>query len=660
MSLDQWLTNERHEWLSRPHSMLAWRLSGGRRMRARVYHAGLDFISFCCMYLEPVLAFTVDGEKPEAAGRQWRPSELTGHYRTASASLAVSATMPGPESLMARVILTNQSQQTREFKLAAYGEADRVFDPEDAIDIDVHGSGFGKNLLHAKSRRLAPRHVVSLCAAHSADSHRGGLVDYTRIRNIRWHHAYTAVPLAIVLPPGGAPADAENQWRQEWALKLAAGESHELVFALAGSYQARDEPQLPEQVELFSGAAALARRDYGAVVADNAAYWHKLLQRVPEPPADLEETLRKVYYRAWTCIWQLVTPGFDTGRIDGLRFPEACVMCSKADHRAFMPADWETGLGALLLSQIDPALGAQILDSQMAAVEVDGIVPENLVNCKENMLPFITTYEQWQIYRRLGDRPWLERHYPAQKRSLWAHYRHLNFKRRGEPTLRNTVYVHIGFIYLLKIAEELNLPARELECNRWMVEETRQIVQSFWDEDRNHFADSFKEHGAPEERGFIKESSVQSMVSLFAGATAEQVPCLLRDLREKYYAGEYGIRESGSQGGSVLQPVELREQDLGRVNTFKHSNFMYFIPGLLKADPELCREVCLRTVHGIAKNGDFHEQMRCNMDQTAFGPMSVFGAFAYITCVQMLGRLGGQEKPSTSRGPKAERECVPA
>lgn len=130
------------------------------------------------------------------------------------------------------------------------------------------------------------------------------------------------------------------------------------------------------------------------------------------------------------------------------------------------------------------------------------------------------------------------------------------------------------------------------------------------------------------------------MIALYAGATSEQAACLMRDLREKYLVGEYGIRESGEQGGAAPDAAAFTETNLAKVKTYKHSNYMFFIPGLEKWDAQLCREICMRTIRAIARNGDFHEQMRCNADRCAFGPMAVFGAYAYIECVQALGRIG--------------------
>jgi len=638
----QWLRNDVHDWLSRPYSMFGWRLSGARREPSCVYHAGLDFLTFHCMYLEPALGFLIDGEKPVATGRQWTPGELSGSYRTGSIELRLHVTMPDPSSLLVKVVIRNVSSQRSSFHLTAYGEADRCVDPEDSVDIDIKGSGYGKIFLHARSKRYGARQVLAECFADTADSHRGGLSSYSKFRVLKWHHALTAASLSLHLPTGGAPDDTPAQWRQVWNISLAPQESQELVFAAAAAYQARSMPDQEVKDQLVEQAACISQMDYQQALAATSQFWQEKLQAVLPPPADLDEPLRQMYYRAWTCVWQLVTPGFDTGRIDGHRFPEACVLVTKADHRAVFPADWETGLGSLLLAQVDPPLAAKVFDSQMAAVEPDGTVPENLVNAKENMLPFITTYQQWQIYLRTHDKKWLAQHYDAQKRSIWAHYRNPNFKRRGMPTFRNLVYVHIGFIYLLKIAEELGLSDIEVQHCRWLVDETQQVVQNFWDPQQKCFVDTFQDRGTPEEQGFGKESSVQSMVVLFAGATAEQISCLLSDLRQKYLVGEYGIRECGTMGGSAPDAATLSETDLGKINTYKHSNFMYFIPGLAKADPQLCRQVCWRTIRGIALNGDFHEQMRCNMDRRAFGPMAVFGAYGYIQCVQTLGRLGLQ------------------
>lgn len=637
------LRNGTHDWISRPHSLYGWRLSGARRVHgcalASISHAGLDFLSFQCMYLEPVLAFLVDGGKPEAAGREWTPSQLTGLYRAEGLRLSLSATPPGPDALLVRLRIENTSAELRSFVLTAYGEADRRIDPEDSVDINIKGGGYGKCFLHAEHRRCSPRAVAALCYAWIADSHRGGLTNYAKFRVLRWHHGLTACPIGISLPDGGTPNDLPNQWRQNWTLKLRPGESREMTFSLAVSYHARALPGDAEIAAVTRQAGASAP-DFAGVVAKNDAFWQDTLSRVPPPPAELDEEFRKLYYRAWTCIWQLVTPGFDTGRLDGLTFQEACLLVTKADHRAVMPAEWETGLGALLLAQVDAPLAAKILDAMMAAVEPDGYVPENLVSTKENMLTFITTYLQWQIYLRTRDKAWLARHYETQKRSLWAHYRNPNFKRRGPPTIRNLIYVHIGFIYLLKIAEELALPAREIEYCRWHVDETEQVVQNFWDPGRKFFCDVYQDRGSNEEQGFIPEASVQSMIALYAGATSEQAACLMRDLREKYLVGEYGIRESGEQGGAAPDAAAFTETNLAKVKTYKHSNYMFFIPGLEKWDAQLCREICMRTIRAIARNGDFHEQMRCNADRCAFGPMAVFGAYAYIECVQALGRIG--------------------
>ncbi len=639
---DAFLANPIHDWLSCPRSLHGWRVSGRNRIvnPPPVYHAGLDYLTFFTIYLEPVLGFLLDGEKPELVSTDWTPAQLTARYARDGMELALRATPAGPDGLLVRATVNNLRTEPASLILTAYGEADRRVDPEDSVDIDVQGQGYGKNFLEAAHRRLASDLVLAESIGDLADSHRGGLSDYPTFRVLRWHHHRTTGSVALRLPAGGQPADRPGQWRQEWPLSLAAGETLELNFALSARYQARRRLDLAEQAELADAARGLAREEYSTRRATNRDEWQTRLAQIEPPAAELPAELKQLYYRAWTCVWQLVTPGFDTGRIDGLRFPEACLLVTKADHRAVMPADWETGLGALLLAQVDPKLAAQILDGMMAAVEPDGYVPENLVNTKENMLPYITSYLQWEIYRRTGDREWLQKHWATQLRSFWAHYRNPNFKRRGRPYFRNLVYVHIGALYLHRIAVELNLPAQETEHQQWLVEETWQVVQNFWDEKRGHFSDVFNDRESdPGGKGFATESSVQSMVALFAGATDEQKKSLLADLRNKYLAGDYGLRESGGSG-HLAQGVPLDEPDLSKVNTYKHSNFMFFIPGLAAADPACCREICWRTLRGIAVNGDFHEQMRCNMDRRAFGPMAVFGAFGYIICAQTLGRLG--------------------
>ena len=641
---DDFLRNDVHDWHSRPYSMHGWRLSGARRVHgchpAEIYHAGLDYIGYHCIYLEPVIGFELDGEKPAFETRTWTPGSLTGTYRKADSRLDVHASMPDPDSCLVSVCLTNESGSDISVRLTAYGEGDRRIDPSDSIDIDIGGSGYRKNLYEAAHTRFSSRAVVAECIGDIGESHRGGLTRYDHFRVCEWHHARMTNTIAIDLPDGGREADAEGQWRQEWTLDIPAGESRILGFRLAAAYIARRRAERAEMADLVDAARRMRGVTREEVLETNRAYWQEKLAAVMPPPPDVDDDLKKMYYRAWTCVWQLVTPGFDTARLDGLTFPDACVLVTKADHRASMPAEWESGLGALLLLQQDPDLAAKVLDSILAAVEPDGYVPEALVFTKENMLPFITTYLMWEIYKKTGNKEWMAGHFETQKRSIWCHYRHLSFKRRGNPTLRNAVYAHIGFIYLRKIAEALDLPLLEVETMRWMEKETWQIVQNFWDEEREQFSDAFVEMVPPDrEPAFSDVSSVQCMVALFAGATDEQKQHMLKDLREKYLVGDYGIAE-GSKGGSFDAVMDVKNTDPAKLSTYKHSNFMYFIPGLAMTDPELCREICLRTVRGIALNGDFHEQMFCDMSRKAFGPMSIFGSFAYIISMQTLGRLG--------------------
>jgi hypothetical protein len=645
MEFDSFLKNSTHDWLSIPYSMHGWRLSGRRRVRgcypADTYHAGIDYIGFHTNYLEPAIGFLINGERPELDSQSWTPSELSATYKQAPVVLAIKCALPDTDELLFVATVTNDSDSVTAFDLTAYGEADRRIDPEDSVDIDVQGGGHKKNFYSAIHRRLSDRSVITECISEMGESHRGGFTRYDLFRICNWHYAHTGNTFAIDLPEGGSPADADGGWKQSWKVSLAAGEKATFTFRLAGKYQARQRLDDAAMAELADTARAMRSMDYDQALGDTIDYWQDLLENVPAPAPELGEELIAMYYRAWVCVWQIVTPGFDTGRMDGLTFPEACTLVTKADHRASMPAEWETGLAALLISQMDAELGRQILDSVLAAVEPDGFVPECLVVTKENMLPCTTPYFQWAIYEKTGDKEWLAKHYDAQKRSFWAHYRQPNFKRRGNPTLRNLAYTHIGAIYMCKIAEELDLPNHEVKCAKWLVNETRQIVQNFWDEERNQFCSSINERpGDPGGEGFVREASIQSMVTLFAGADDDQIPHLLKDLKEKYMVGDYGFCEIGSEGGSAPGAALQVETDLSKMNTYKHSNFMYFIPGLAKADPELCREVCLRTVKGIALNGDFHEQMKCNMEGKAFGPMSGFGAFGYITCAQMLGRLG--------------------
>ena len=647
MSIDfqQYLSNNTHDWISLPKSMHGWRINGGRGSKPVSHvqrdHAGLDYQGFHTIYLAPLLAFEINSKRPSLVRTCWTPASVTAIYQVDSFELTMLVALPQPDQALVAVTIVNRSETPQTCQLTMYGQQTRRIDASSAVDIHVTEGGHEKTFLELAHQRLGHNCILSETIGDIADSHRGGLTRYDLFRVCRWHHMRVTNAIALTLPNGGKADDASDHWRQHWELAIEPNKTISMNIGLAAKYQARQRVDQPTIQSLSATATQTASLNIADVIAQRAAYWQQLLEQVRPPHEALEDHIKQMYYRAWVCTWQLVTPGFDTGRIDGLQFEKASMLVTKADHSATMPAEWETALGALLINQQDPQLAADILDSVFAAIEPDGYVPECLVVTKENMLTFVTSYVAWQIFQNTGDVAWLAKHYEAQKRSFWAHYRSPNFKRRGNPTFRNLVYIHIGAIYMAKIAQVISLPAHEVEYANWLVDETQQIVQNFWDPERNHFADHYNDRASdPGGIGFVDFSSVQSMVALFEGATDEQKKHLVADLKNKYLIGEYGIRESGKQGGGAPNAVADDETDLSKINTYKHANFMYFIPGLAQANPDVCREICLRTVNGIAHNGDFFEQMSCDMGGRAFGPMAVFGAYAYIQCAQTLGQLG--------------------
>jgi len=654
-----YLANDAHDWMSQPFSMHGWRLSGKRRVHgcapARIYHAGLDYLTFYATYLEPLLAFEINGAKPKLVRQRWTPAELSAVYQAGGASLTLRATMPDTDGLLVEAELTNTSGRKASIELTAYGEGDRDRDP----DAEAGSKEVNKTIFRSRTRRLSDRNILTEAIGEIADSHRGGLLNFSQWRILDWHHAVTGGAVVVRLPAGGESNDAKDHtWRQTWTLALPAGKSQTLCFAAAAAYQPRQRIDAAGIDDLAARAIGCAEMSYAEAVGENAEMWQGLLEEVAPPPAELKDLYKQMYYRAWTCIWQLVTPGFDTGRLDGLTFQDACLMVTKADHRAVMPAEWETVLGAHLIAQQDPELATKILDAVMASVEDDGFVPENLVFTKALQLPFMTSYVMWEIYQRTGDKEWMRRHWAAQRRSILAHYRNPSFVRHDPGSCRNIAYVHIGYIYMVKIAEELQLSHTEVAYMRWMVEETRQILQNFWDPKRNHFADAVERRTEKGPGDFTPTTSIGCMAALFAGATDEQKKHMLNDLRNTYLVGEYGLAEGGVHSGTDQAGEGKRKLDLHKTHSYKFSNWIYFLPGLAAADPDLCRIVAYRTVRGIAeKCGDFWEQILCDMTGIAFGPMSVFGAYGYITSVQMLSRLGlpKNTRPAAKKAKKAKK-----
>lgn len=626
---DTYLANSEHDWHSVPFSQFGWRVSGRRRAPGgltRNPHAGFDFLTYFCNYLEPVLGFCLEGVRPGLRQLQWTPSRVAAEYGHGALALRLEATLCGNEGGLIRATVRNEGKMPVRAVLGAYSEGERHLDPEDVTDQGQ--GGYGKDILHATQRRLSAGSVWLEATAQIAQSHRGGVFRYDRITPLKWFHTWLRSGLYVALPPGGRAADDAQGWRQEWLLDLAPGAAVSLGFAIAIAYRPGAPLDEPVVAALQRQARRLAEQDFDAVVAAHGRAWTERLAAVEPPPPELPEALKQIYYRAWVCTWQLVTGRLDTGRRDGLVFPDACVLVTKADHRAVMPAEFETALGAWVLSQVDPALARQVLDCVNLATEIDGYVPENLVFTKNNMLGYLTSYVAWTIYLQQRDPAWLASGYDAMKRSLLCHYRHPSFCRHDRPFFRNLVYVHIGYLYLHKIAVELNQPQREVQELAELADETLQVVQSFWDPAKEHFADHFATVGPAEQIGRSGSSSVQSLLALFAGADEAQAACLLRDLRRRFLVGGFF-------------PTEDEQQpDLSKAGAYKISNYLFFLPGLARHDPELCRELALRSLQGLAHNGDFHEQMTVDGGRRAFGPMSIFGAFGAIVCTQMLARLG--------------------
>ncbi|MCF6176769.1 MAG: hypothetical protein L3J71_13505 [Victivallaceae bacterium] len=677
---NDFLRNGDHDWHSTPHSLHGWRVSGRRKVhgcgKGKNYHAGLDYLGLLSLFLEPVLGFLINGEKPEFDKQVWTPSQLEIHYTAGQFKLIISCCTQGNAGVAVKARLINNGDSPQQVTLQVYGEKDQKTDFRTGNDLlkveketgkiidmdnpEISQQDYYGHVRESNYKRVSPQTLVHNVIEYRSDSYRGGYIPSPKDRYVKLHYAKLFGTLAIALPEGSEVKDSSGQWKQDWNFNLAGGMAAALMFRVHADYKARAGREWTTCLGFVQQAEQMRNVNYDELVTLNNEMWQTLLNQIEAPPEDLKPELKKMYYRAWVCIWDLVTPGFDTGRMDGLAFSEAMGLVTKADHRATFPADWETGIVALLISQVDPELAAKIMDNLMVAVEPDGYVPETLVFSVQAMLPMTSTYFMWQIYQKTGNVEWLRKHYQTQKRSFIFHNRHLNFSRRGNPAVRNALYVHIGAIYLDKIAKEIQADKIELEFTEWMIDETYQVVQCFWDEELNQFAEGYNERATdPGGLGYIKVSSMQCMTALFAGATEEQIIHLLNDIKEKYMIGEYGLMEGtafdalsnfaqakiAAEAG-VLDTVQdnseddLDNIDLSKVQQYKHSNYMYFIPGLAKTDPELCRTICMRSIEGIAKNGDFYEQMFCNMDGKAFGPMAAFGAYGLICCVQTLNSIG--------------------
>lgn len=522
-------------------------------------------------------ACNFDGVIVTARGEDtcWSPHSVSGRYRFGPTRLSIEALFVGPDTAFLRWMLEGGSSG----ELVIRGGSLHGLETRDAFrfqsKVECEGS-----VVHIQQEISIPDYRRKPFGPPRLHRHR-----------LRW---------SVSLP--GMVRESESAQGPGWECRIP-------ITAEASSGCARILIQWLGPSESGSASDRLKRKhippltlhEFAGEVARKQLDYERLLARLPpiRAPYDLDESYRRLYQRAWVCIWQNISGPLATTRKE---VPGPSAFVSKVDLHGFGPAQWETSLVGYLVSFLDAGLGIRIIQSVLECVEEDGFIPEDLVFNRDVKLGSNEGWMLEQIAARTGRGRLLARNFQALYRSLLFHAKHPGFHYL-DP---HGSHMAIQNYFSLRALERFAARHRKRDHNSIRV--VREDLAQFLD------------HALEGERGRITPFEF-----LDGYLDAEAVASVIDQIERRHFPSGDGCflhqhpdginPRDGSKDGQALKMVF----------------YLHLIPALERQGAfDLIGRIVRSTWRGIERAGDFWETYQTDGQPRGNGPMGVFGAFGWI------------------------------